>query len=613
MRRAVAAAGWVVLAAGCEQSRTELVARVDSEIAWGAGRTVQSVTLTVRRGGPTGPLRSARTTALGMGGERRPLPLLVGIVPTDDTDTPVWIEALGCRDPNGCTAATAVVAQRAVVRFTVGQTQEVPLLLASACVGVTCAGDERCGTTGRCEPATRATVRPFAGVDSGTMADAVMDAGVDRIDVATPDWPVAMDRTVIADTSNDAATMADQVMAVDAPTVDIAPPVDIPMMDTPVSCGPLELRCGGACVAVLRDPMNCGDCGAVCPAVAGATATCMGGRCGYACDATHADCDERPSNGCESERATDRANCGTCGTACPLGAVCQASSCAYIACTPSTTPADAGMRRVWTACPDGCVDMSSNLRNCGACGSPCADGNACVAGSCRPLICPGGMQRIPGGTFTMGSTEVANEQPPHPVTLSTYCMDTTEVTVAAYRSCVDAGICSAAGVGTNCNWMMTGREAHPIVCVTWDQARSLCQWRGGDLPTEAQWEYAARGTDGRRYPWGNGDPGSRLCGNGSQSSTCPVGSYPGDTSPFGLVDMAGNAWEWTLDWYGAYSVTPGTVPTNPTGPSNGPYRVYRGGAWYLNVTPDDQFRAASRSSHEPSIRLAVGFRCAWMP
>lgn len=161
MRRAVAAAGWVVLAAGCEQPRTELVARVDSEVAWGAGRTVQSVTLTVRRGGPTGPLRSARTTALGMGGERRPLPLMVGILPTVDADTPVWIEALGCGDPNGCTPMTAVVAQRAVVRFTRGQTEEVPLLLASACVGVTCGSDERCGEGGRCEPATRATVRPF--------------------------------------------------------------------------------------------------------------------------------------------------------------------------------------------------------------------------------------------------------------------------------------------------------------------------------------------------------------------------------------------------------------------------------------------------------------------
>ena len=98
-------------------------------VGWGAGAAVQSVTLTVRRGGPTGALRSARTTALGTGGDRRSLPLSVGILPGDDTDTPVWIEALGCGDPNGCTPTTALVAQRAVVRFTRGHTEEVPLLL----------------------------------------------------------------------------------------------------------------------------------------------------------------------------------------------------------------------------------------------------------------------------------------------------------------------------------------------------------------------------------------------------------------------------------------------------------------------------------------------------
>jgi len=179
----------VALVTGCEQPRTELVVRVETELAWGAGQWVQSVVLTVRREGATGPLRSARTTALGAGGERRALPLLVGVTAGDDTDTPVWIEALGCGDLNGCTAATAVVAQRAVVRFTQEETQEVTLLLASACVGVTCGSEQRCAVdSGRCENATRAqaTVRPFIGIDASSVIDVTAQGDVTAIADSTP-------------------------------------------------------------------------------------------------------------------------------------------------------------------------------------------------------------------------------------------------------------------------------------------------------------------------------------------------------------------------------------------------------------------------------------------
>ncbi|MDO9022606.1 MAG: hypothetical protein Q8S73_43930 [Deltaproteobacteria bacterium] len=174
---------FAVLVAGCERPRTELVLRVDTEVPWGEGQPLQSVVITVRRGGATGPLRSARTTALGTMPGRLRLPLYVGVIAGDDTDTPVWLEALGCADPNGCVAADATVSQRAVVRFVRGETQEVPLLLASACVGVICASDERCAAGGRCEPATAAqeTLRPFVGnvlaVDRD--ATAMMEASTD--------------------------------------------------------------------------------------------------------------------------------------------------------------------------------------------------------------------------------------------------------------------------------------------------------------------------------------------------------------------------------------------------------------------------------------------------
>ncbi|TAK20558.1 MAG: hypothetical protein EPO40_31355 [Myxococcaceae bacterium] len=656
MRRAVAAVGWVVLAAGCEQSRTELVARVDSEVAWGAGRTVQSVTLTVRRGGPNGPLRSARTTALGAGGERRPLPLLVGIVPTDDTDTPVWIEALGCGAPNGCTAATAAVVQRAVVRFAVGQTQEVPLLLASACVGVTCGSDERCGATGRCEPATRATVRPFNGTDAATG----MDVGVDRIDAATPDRPVAMDRTVIADSSVDVATMTGDTGMIDIALPVDARMVDLPAVDTPVTCGPLELRCGGACVAALRDPMNCGDCGAVCPAVTGATASCMGGRCGYACDAAHADCDERPSNGCESERATDHANCGTCGRACtdrqecragvcvacggaldwcaglgcidtatdrtncggcgrvcPTGFVCQGASCVADRCTPASMPPDAGGYRIWLNCPAGCVDTESDTRNCGWCGHVCPPENAtCSYGGCRDGICPQGYRLLPAGSFMMGGGDAG---PVHRVTFTRpSCIMDHEVTAVEYSNCRDPG-CVAPTPSVDCpasvmNWPIEGHDWQPVNCLPWSAADAYCRTQGIRLPTEAEWEYAARGTDGRTYPWGNTPPSiadtpQRLCWNRGAAGSCDWREFTAGASGFHAFHMAGNLAEWVSDWHGGY---PSGDQTDPRGPSSGTQRVLRGGSW--RESNPSAFTTTSRGSDVPTARSAAyGFRCVWTP
>jgi hypothetical protein len=165
-------------------------------------------------------LQDVRTTVLGTDRGLQRLPLLVGVLPSDDTDAdiPIWIEALGCPAAARCARTEAVVTQRAVVRFTRGQTDVVPLLLASACVGVTCGGDERCATTGRCEPATRATVRPFDGSDAGAVADAARDAGgMDRGTVA--DAP--MTDTGAPPDRNDLGTVVDAVVPVDVPAPDV--------------------------------------------------------------------------------------------------------------------------------------------------------------------------------------------------------------------------------------------------------------------------------------------------------------------------------------------------------------------------------------------------------
>ena len=221
------------------------------------------------------------------------------------------------------------------------------------------------------------------------------------------------------------------------------------------------------------------------------------------------------------------------------------------------------------------------------------------------------MVNIPAGTFLMGDadTSSANAQPPHLVTLSTYCMDLTEVTVAAYRGCNATG-CTAPTSGGAYNWGVTGRDNHPINGVDWNQSRAYCQWRGGDLPTEAQWEYAARGSDvaNHIYPWGNAAPASQLCWSGvtGRSTTCPVQSYPSGNSPFGLFDMAGNVWEWTRDFDASYT---SAAAIDPIGPTSGTPRVARGGSW--SSTTASGVRAAYRDGYTPSVRSNYfGFRCA---
>jgi formylglycine-generating enzyme required for sulfatase activity len=225
--------------------------------------------------------------------------------------------------------------------------------------------------------------------------------------------------------------------------------------------------------------------------------------------------------------------------------------------------------------------------------------------------CAANQVPIPGGTFSMGSEHGnADQEPVHQVTLSAFCIDKTEVTVAAYRACVQAGKCrSPADNQSACTWGGSGTDQHPINCVDWNQANTFCAWAGGRLPTEAEWEYAARGSDGRKYPWGNRAPSPiRLNMSGTADGwerTAPVGSYPKGASPFGVLDMAGNVWEWTADkYYDEYSPEPETNPQNPGDDSSS--RVARGGSW-SSVDPAE-VRAASRKEFQPDAKLGV--RCA---
>jgi formylglycine-generating enzyme required for sulfatase activity len=200
------------------------------------------------------------------------------------------------------------------------------------------------------------------------------------------------------------------------------------------------------------------------------------------------------------------------------------------------------------------------------------------------------------------------------VTVSSFEIDRTEVTVAAFGACVAAGVWATPESREDCNWAVPGKEQHPVTCVSWALADDYCRWAGKRLPTEAEWELAARGTDGRIYTWGDEPPSGQLCwngegndlGKGKRKGTCAVGSYPAGAN--GLSDMAGNVWEWVSDWYGPYG--PG-AQRDPTGPSTGTNteRVVRVGGW-LNDTPS-AIRAASRHKFAAIDRFNfLGFRCA---
>jgi eukaryotic-like serine/threonine-protein kinase len=227
------------------------------------------------------------------------------------------------------------------------------------------------------------------------------------------------------------------------------------------------------------------------------------------------------------------------------------------------------------------------------------------------VTAPPGMVLAPAGNFQMGSDEgAADEQPVHGVVLSAFFIDTAEVTNARYQACVDDGGCTTprqSGSFTRGSYFGNPEFAEfPVVNVTFDQAAAFCAAEGKRLPTEAEWEYAATGGDGRRFPWGNEfDPALVPSDAGD---TVAVNSFPGNASPFGAVDMAGNVLEWVADFYDNrfYAVSP---EENPQGPANGNQRVMRGGSF---GNADESLYTTTRRYNKPASTAEedVGFRCA---
>lgn len=227
------------------------------------------------------------------------------------------------------------------------------------------------------------------------------------------------------------------------------------------------------------------------------------------------------------------------------------------------------------------------------------------------------MVYVPSGEFAMGSatndpTAGEEEKPSHAVYLSVYWIDRTEVTNGMYSLCVQAGVCrppSQFGSATRAKYYGEALYyEYPVIHVSWKDAQTYCNWARRRLPTEAEWEKAARGLDGRPYPWGDRTPGPAEANFNKQvGDTTPVGSYLSGVSPYGALDMAGNVAEWVGDWYEkAYYLISGYK--NPVGPEEGEFRVQRGGSWYNGA---GTMRAAFRLWNYPELTSeTIGFRCA---
>lgn len=219
-----------------------------------------------------------------------------------------------------------------------------------------------------------------------------------------------------------------------------------------------------------------------------------------------------------------------------------------------------------------------------------------------------GMALVPAGDFVLGSDfGEADEGPRHKVYLDSFYVDLRETSNAEHAQCVAARVCRPSRFARDPD---LGRPEHPVAGLTFDDAVAYCRWRGKRLPTEAEWERAARGTDERRWPWGDRfDPRKVNMHNAEDgwATSAPVDAFPEGASPVGALQMAGNVWEWTSDWYApdTYRRNP---PRNPRGPATGERRVIRGGSWRYDIP--FYVSAHNRSTSRVGTRFRhVGVRC----
>ncbi len=361
-------------------------------------------------------------------------------------------------------------------------------------------------------------------------------------------------------------------------------------------------KSAGTFVTLLTAILAIGSAG--CQKKCGTDEDCLKGRCNKALD----------------KGVCQEVHTGKADTACSENAFCASRFC------------DAGK------CAADCSgDMWFDGTDClkkGGDGAKCTTNDACLNGRCEGGWCfvkcqegwsfEGGKcvdpkfvdwVRIVGGNFRMGSDEqkaYPDEKPVHDVSLRSFDLARNEVTVSQYRKCVKAGACTEPATDKYCNWEESDRDDHPVNCVSWEQASAYAAWVGGRLPTEAEWEYAARGSMARRWPWGDDEATCRyavICDGGDgcgRERTFPVCSKAPGSTPEGLCDMSGNVLEWVQDTYHErYADAPAD---GSAWIGDDEYRMCRGGSWYSEPRLT---RASVRVHYEPSKRLGtLGFRVA---
>jgi formylglycine-generating enzyme required for sulfatase activity len=638
----------VAVSAACERTRTAVLVRIETDLTSGATGEVKGVRVRVGSGsGITAGWRHDTAYPLHRGGSGSfALPLKVLVMPLDDDPARVvTVEAWVCDNPGCPVAAQPLVEQRAIFSFVAGEQRELLMFLSDVCRGMRCKSPlETCrGRVPGCQSArVEASLLPVAG--QSPPQDAAPLSDVPRDDAA-------VDVSDAAARCNGATCLSNE-RCCDGSCVDVQSN-NLQCGACMAPCGPRQTCrdgqchcpegmdvCNGLCADRMTDTENCGACGRRCQGAE----SCVAGNC--TCADRGPESLERLCGAQCIRSAADTENCGGCGRQCIAGGRCVAGRCEC--------------RESEGLCGPICVDGRYDATHCGMCNNDCGAGRACQDGGCdsptvlfAPRTCPAMTEicrarTIAGATFTLGAAAVAGATPTRAgITVGEFAIDAHEVTVARFRQYWDRGHSGIGGrrvvypggelpvVGDvhpptpsnrapQCNWSVSAglREYYPLNCVDWVTAQSFCVWDGGRLPTEAEWELAARGAAGRRFPWGTEDRAGAACvsdgdgdGGVSRSGTCSVevGSFMIGASPDGVWHLLGNVAEFTADAYEPYGDMRcwGDMPRMnplclPRDMSPGAERTVRGYAW----NDRGPFHAASRGGAPPTSSPSIGFRCA---
>ena len=653
----------------CERTRSGILVRIETDLSIGSMGEVKGVRLRVASGsGAIGGWRLDNAYPMHLRAlDPATFQFRALVLPLqDDATRVVTVEAWLCDTPTCPVEAPPLVLQRAIFSFVQGEQRELVMFMSDVCRGMRCVRptDTCRGRVPGCRSAVYdASLLPGIGetpADDGGVGDSSrIDGGTGpAVDGGSDDRPGGAGDgapTDGADGGPDASdaelcggrVCADGERCCHGGCVDVqANRLQCGACDAP--CGTLQYCeagrclcpsgqtvCRGDCINTLTDRFNCGGCGNECRGVL----SCADSRC-QCIDQGNM---EQMCGGVCLALADNTDHCGRCDVACPFS-----TRCVRGVCECSSTE---------IRCGAACVDRMNDAAHCNLCDTDCGADRQCTAGACAarvvpaaPTSCSAGaatcvLRTIPSATVALGADGVTGAAPPRTgVSVDTFRLDANEVTVERFRAFWNAG---HSGIGghvvsypggvmlrvaaevrppvetirnSRCTWspFPSGREDQPINCVDWATAQAFCVWDGGRLPTEAEWEVAARGARGRVYPWGDIAMVGGACvtdGSAARSTTCAVGdsTCEVDVTPERVSHLLGDVAEYTADVYEPFTdarcwgAGPRANPLcQPAAASDTPPRTIRGASWDSRGPFHLAARAAAPADGSPSI----GFRCA---